>query len=431
MTERTNLSLEDYRWDAQGCCGCRGCIYVDYVFCEGAKNPFRCPSLIRYNFDVYTALGRGKVALRMLNKQGEYTDSTRDILYKCNLCGACDAGCKRNLDLDPLMVMETFRIWAIDNGHEPPAGLKKVNDTIAASDNRYGAAHDKRADWLPADARISEKPEMLYFVGCNSSYKSNAIALATIGILEEAGVEYALFPDEKCCGHSMYVSGELDATIKQAEKNIAALKASGADTIVTSCAECYKTWKVDYPKIMDKRTDEMGYKVIHITELAAEKIEDETLKPSHEVNMTVTYHDACNMARLADDWVPWHGTRGRFGCTEPVKQYRRCDTGLYKQPRAILKSIPGLKLKETSRKKENALCCGAGGGVGDAYPDFAQDTAKDRLNEISDTGAEAIVAGCPYCGDNLSTAIKDSGKSVKTYDITQILYESLTGKGGL
>ena len=84
-------------------------------------------------------------------------------------------------------------------------------------------------------------------------------------------------------------------------------------------------------------------------------------------------------------------------------------------------SIPGLKLVEMVRIKERAWCCGAGGGVIDAFPDFARWTALERLNEAKATRAEAIVTACPWCKRNLSDAVKENGCNLRIYDIMEIL----------
>lgn len=421
--------LEDYHWDALNCCGCKGCIWVDHVYCSGVKYGMRCPSLHEYELDTYSSIGRSKLALGLLDGTFDFTPTSLDIIYKCNLCGACDTGCKRNLDLDPGMVLETLRIRAVEKGAAPIPAHKRITDKIAKTGNRYGSSSSSRATWLPKSAKIAKKPEMVYFVGCNSSYKNKDIATATAGILDAAGVKWALFPEEACCGHPYYVAGMADEALKQAKRNISALKDSGAKTIVTSCAECYKTWKVDYPKLMDKPTEKMGYKVIHITELAAEKIAAGKLKLKHPVNLKVAYHDPCNLARLSDDWIPWHGTRGKWGVTEPPKPYRRGSDVPYQPARDILDAIPGLDRTEFIRMKENTMCCGAGGGVAEAYPEFARNTADHRLEEAQDVGAEAIASACPYCGDNLSLVASDRDYSIKTYDITQLLHASITGRG--
>jgi hypothetical protein len=71
--------------------------------------------------------------------------------------------------------------------------------------------------------------------------------------------------------------------------------------------------------------------------------------------------------------------------------------------------------------KENAWCCGAGGGVRDAYKDFALWAASERLEEAKAAGAEAIVSACPYCKENLTEAAKAMDEKVDVYDITEII----------
>ena len=77
------------------------------------------------------------------------------------------------------------------------------------------------------------------------------------------------------------------------------------------------------------------------------------------------------------------------------------------------------------RIKERAWCCGAGGGVIDAFPDFAIWTALERINEARATQAEAIVTACPWCQRNLSDAIEESGDKLRIYDIMEILEQAI------
>jgi Fe-S oxidoreductase len=376
-------------------------------------------------------MGRNKIALGIMNEEVDFTPKTTEIIYQCNLCGACLAGCKRNLDLDTDMTLETLRIRAVEKGAAPLPEHKAINDKIVESGNRYGADNSKRSAWLPAGAGPSVNPEMLYFAGCNSSFKNEEIAVASVGILDAIGAEYALFPGEKCCGNPLYESGDADAALKQAEENITALKGTGASTIVTSCAECYKVWKVDYPKLLDKSTEEMPYKVLHITQAANEKIQNGSLTLSHRVNMRVAYHDSCKLTRCSDDWVPWHGERGKYGVTIPPKVWRRGINGVIMEPREILASIPGIELKEMIRNGMNTMCCGAGAGVAEAYPEYARNVANHRLDEAEDIGIEALISSCPYCKDSFSKAAEEAHRPIRCYDVTQVLYESITGRGGL
>ena len=72
------------------------------------------------------------------------------------------------------------------------------------------------------------------------------------------------------------------------------------------------------------------------------------------------------------------------------------------------------------------MCCGAGGGVRDAFKDFALWTANERLEEAREIGAEAIVSACPYCMDNFSDAIKANGEEIKVYDISELIWQAVS-----
>ena len=110
---------------------------------------------------------------------------------------------------------------------------------------------------------------------------------------------------------------------------------------------------------------------------------------------------------------------------DPPKQYRRGANGVYEIPRNILKSIPGLKLVEMYRIKEYAWCCGAGGGVIDAYPEFALWTGAERLREAGAVGAEAIVSACPWCQRNFLDAARETDNDIKVYDLIELVEKAI------
>ena len=187
----------------------------------------RCASLYHRKFDAYSCMGRNKIALGIMKGEVDFTPKTIEIIYQCNLCGACLAACKRNLDLDTDMTLETLRIRAVEKGAAPIPEHKAINDRIAESGNRYGLNNSRRGEWLPGTAKVSDKPEMVYFAGCNSSFRNKEIATASTGILDALGASYALLEEEKCCGNPLYESGDADAALEQAQRNIAALEGHG------------------------------------------------------------------------------------------------------------------------------------------------------------------------------------------------------------
>lgn len=426
-----HLELETYRYDMERCIHCGGCRWVDHIYTPGVRFGVKCPSIARYSFDEYAAYGREELGLALVNGELGYSPRFIDAVYQCQLCGACDAGCKRNLDLEVLMVLETLRAHCVKDGQGPLPQHQKVAANIARSHNRYGSPHANRLKWLAADIKLAAKADVVYFTGCAAAYTEPDIARATARILQATGTDFMLLGDDEwCCGYPLYATGQVDAFREQMMHNVEALAKSGAKTVLTSCAECYKTWKVDYPKVQDKSTADMNFKVMHIVEYVDQLLQAGKLKFDNWVDMKVTYHDSCNLARLSEPWIHWEGKRVKYGCLEPPKEYRRGTYGIYQPPRNILKAIPGVELVEMYRMRENAWCCGAGGGVRDANKEFALWTANDRIEEAKAVGAEAIVAACPYCYQNFSEAIANKQEKLKAYDIIQLIAQAMKISGG-
>jgi Fe-S oxidoreductase len=78
-----------------------------------------------------------------------------------------------------------------------------------------------------------------------------------------------------------------------------------------------------------------------------------------------------------------------------------------------------------TRIKEYSWCCGAGGGVNESNPGFATWTAQERIEEAVATGAEALVTTCPWCEKTFNEAIKESGSSMKVYDIVELVEKAI------
>jgi heterodisulfide reductase subunit D len=94
---------------------------------------------------------------------------------------------------------------------------------------------------------------------------------------------------------------------------------------------------------------------------------------------------------------------------------------LYEAPREVYKAIPGLKLVEMKRNRENAWCCGAGGGVKIGYPEWSVEISKERLEEAEKTDASIISSVCPFCKTNLSDANTKFDMNFEVIDLIEIL----------
>jgi len=417
--------LDNFVYDMTRCVKCRGCTWVDHIYMSSLKFGKRCPSAAKFLFDSHGAYGKMRIGIALLEGRLEYSEKLLEVLYACTLCGACDVGCKRNLDLEIELTLEALRIKAVKDGQGPMPAHKRAAENIAASHNPYGAPHKNRNQWLPKGVKASPKADVLYFVGCSAAYLHPEIAQATAKVLKASGTEFMLMPDEWCCGNMLFSVGMIDEASQLARRNVEAVRETGATTLVTSCAEGYRMWKVDYPKMLNCSTDELGFKVMHFVEYADELVKEGSLKLVKPVDLRVTYHDACSLSRLSEPWTPWEGERGQWGMVDPPLERRRGTHGVYQQPRDVLSAIPGLDLVEMPRMKENALCCGAGRGTMEAFPDFASWTARQRLEEVREVGAEALVSACPSCKTVFANAVKESGDKLKVLDISELVLASV------
>jgi Fe-S oxidoreductase len=252
------------------------------------------------------------------------------------------------------------------------------------------------------------------------------VARAGLRLLKNAGVDVGIMGrEEACCGGRAYEIGYLGELDKYADHNIETWTTAGVKTVVTPCSECYHAFKVLFPMIGKK----VDFEVLHITQYLGRLIEGGKIKPAREVPMMVTYQDPCHLGRLGEPYQPWEGVEtkayGLLIVTEPEKPVRFGTKGVYQEPRGVLNSIPGLNLVEMERIREYAWCCGAGGGVIDAYPDFALWTAVKRIEEAKATGAEAIVTACPWCARNFKDAIEEIGDRIKVYDVIELVQQAI------
>ena len=246
------------------CIKCKGCYWVEHTYMPGVKFSTRCPSNVWNDFDSYGAFGKMRIGHAMVEGKLDWTPTLLEIVYADPLCGACDVGCKRNLDLEIELSLEAMRVKAVQDGAGPMPAHKKIAENIATTHNLFGAAHADRKKWVTPDIKVAEKADLLYFVGCTASYTNKEIAQATAKILNATKTPFMLMPDEWCCGNTLQSVGMLDEARELAKRNIEMVKSTGAKTVLLSCAEGYRMWKVEYPKLLNIATADLPFKVVHL-----------------------------------------------------------------------------------------------------------------------------------------------------------------------
>ncbi len=418
--------LGDFTYTMESCNHCGQCKWILGPKMRGWKYAEICPIHQRWHYDAYSGQGLINIAQEVLNGELAYEEGLIDHIYRCTTCGACDVNCKSVRDMEVLETILALRTKCVEDGQGPMTPHKEQARHVEEEHNIYGKAHNRRFDWASGDDPSTEGARLAYFVGCSTCYQHPEIARDTVSILSAAGLRFTLLgAEEYCCGAPLWRTGQIEAAEKQARHNLDALNKQGIEIVVTSCAECYGAFRGFYPRVAP-----LGFKVRHISEVVCDLLNEGKLKIARRLDVKATYHDPCLLGRLSEVYVPWNGKIGAYGRHDPPKQWRRGTNGVYDAPRMVLRKILGPLLAEMTRNEENSFCCGAGGGVAAAFPEFALWTASERLDEAESTDAEALVSCCPFCKLAFESAIRAGRRRMRFYDLTRLVVESLEGAKG-
>jgi len=321
--------------------------------------------------------------------------------WLCTACHSCTIRCPRGIPVSDSM--RQIREWVIRSGEqETPRALHTLSEMIFQSHNMRGEDNESRLIWssnLPGGLwKPKRKAEVLWFVGCVSSFYPMAykIPQAMVQILGRSGVDFTLLGGEEwCCGFPLYTSGMRDQILDLARHNLARVRATGARTLISTCASCYHTWKHIYPDILPDFPDDL--EILHATEYMARLIESGQLRPG-PIERAITYHDPCDLGKRS---------------------------GIFDEPRYVLEHIPGIELREMAQHHQNSLCCGGGGNVEAFSPDVVTAASKQRLAQAQATGVRYIVSACQQCMRTLFNSARKHKVRMRVMDISQIVLESL------
>ncbi|MFX1599065.1 MAG: (Fe-S)-binding protein [Promethearchaeota archaeon] len=385
-----NKELEYYKDIVYQCGKCGTC---RTAFHENGW-PRVCPSGEFGKFEAYYLGGKNLLTWAVLSNQLKWTENLANIFYQCSVCLACTQQCQipeiHYYAGEWLMAM---REKAVQKGLGPMPEQKKYSEHVASEYNPYMEKHENRRNWIPSNIKQSPDSKLAYFVGCTTSYREKNIAINTAEILNSLQVDFKILKDEHCCGSPVYMTGQTEEAKKIAETNVRIFKDEGIEKIITSCAGCYRMLKDTYSKKFEL---DHGIEILHLPEFILEKLNNNEVRFNNNLNMKITYHDPCHIGR---------------------------HMGIYEPPREVLNNIPGIELIEMARTKQNAWCCGSGGGVRSAFKDLSSFAANERIEEAKETTAEALVSCCPFCLNQFKSNIKND--EIKTFDLSELVNRAI------
>jgi len=336
----------------------------------------------------------------------EFSDDLRDLVYSCTTCGKCDLMCKKVSRALPLteLIEKTREFLLVEKTAGPMPEQVGVLKNMHVRGNPWGNPAYERTRWADGldipFASKDNKVDVLYFVGCASSYDPQAqkIAKNVIKILKQADVNFGILENETCSGHEARRMGETGLFAYLSEANTKMFEEAGISHIVTGDPHSFYSFTQEYPK------SENGLIAQHYTQFFNKLIDEGKLKLSAKVDKKVTYHDPCYLGR---------------------------HSGVFEGPRELINHIPGISFFEIENNKEDSNCCGMGGGRMWMEPPksllSSQAIAQKRVWQALDTDAEILLTACPFCNITLNDAVKTMEKedALKVMDITELLCISL------
>ncbi len=356
--------------------------------CNSCKYLYRdyrpsCPAFEKFQWESYTSSGKVWIAYNLSKGKFPLTETIRDKIFSCTLCGNCTVQCQQEISNHALDIFEALREECIEQGVGPIPIQEEFRKSVEKVHNPYGAQHEDR--WADLDEKYFKSgAENLFFIGCTTALRNKDLLADILSVLDTLDVDYMLSKEEWCCGSPLLTTGQTNGAKHLAEHNLKLFKNLGVKRVITACAGCFRTLNSQYSKKFPSLNpeDEKPVEIVHLSQFLAKKLTKKHFRKDGPA-LTVTFHDPCHLGRHSE---------------------------VYDEPRKVIELIPNVKLVEMPRNRENAWCCGAGAGVKSGFKDWAVEISEDRMQEALELNAEhevqTMISTCPFCERNLTDAVQ-------------------------
>ncbi|WP_049576818.1 (Fe-S)-binding protein [Nonomuraea sp. SBT364] len=333
----------------------------------------------------------------------EVADVAADYV-NCTGCGACELRCPNSLFTGDFYrfrtrtvdLVKAVRGLAVEQGlHQP--GWQRWN--LLTDERRHepvlGATPVEQArvrDWADGlDLPIGG--ESILFVDCEAAFHRTSVPRSVARILNLAGYPFGLMNEQWCCGGPAAEMGYEEQARRFARHNLDDWRAAGVRRVLVLDPHDYITFTEDYPKYFG---DAYDIEIVLVVELLAELIREGRLTPHVPVERAVTYHDPCRLNKRK---------------------------GVWREPREILRAIPGLTFHDVDRVTQWSYCSGGGGGLPVEKPELTAKISEQRVGKAAELGVDTLVSACPWSERPLSEA--GAARSIDVVDLHELLAESL------
>ncbi|HBA86604.1 MAG TPA: electron transfer flavoprotein [Geobacter sp.] len=327
--------------------------------------------------------------------EGSTGGASEAALWSCTSCGACMEVCPAFIEHLPKIVK--MRRHLVQMEAKFPEELLNLFENMEQRSNPWGMAPSERSKWssqLTLRPFQAEETEYLLFVGCSGAFdaRNKQVTVALTRVLDAAGVSYGVLgKEEKCCGESVRRLGNEYLFDVMAKEMVQQFRAKGVRKVITQCPHCYSTLKNDL------RQYGLELEVLHHSELIKDLIGGGALKLEATAGEfgKVVFHDSCYLGR---------------------------HNGVYDAPREVIREATGRAVTELGRNRDEAFCCGAGGGRMWLEEHEGTPINRNRVKEALAHNPGTICVSCPFCMTMFEDGIKEQqGSGVQVKDLAEVV----------
>lgn len=217
--------------------------------------------------------------------------------------------------------------------------------------------------------------------GCVQDRWFHGVNLATIRVLSRNGWRVTVPRGQACCGALAAHNGRLAVARRLARR--ASFSFAGIDAVVVNAAGCSAHMRT-YGELAPGTE-------LPVRDLMVFLAEEGLVSEPAGLDITVAYHDACHALRAQ---------------------------GIHDEPRAVLGSIPGLRMLEIA---DGDRCCGAAGIYNVTQPETAGALGRQKAEAIAATGATVVASANPGCSMQLAAALKANGNDAEVVHPVELL----------
>src|SRR5271165_6182271 len=348
---------------------------------------------------------RGRIALmrRIADGQLEVTKAFGQELYFCLGCLTCETACPAGVrygemfeharaDIEQVGVLrnrvrDLVRALTLRWLFTRPQALRAVGRLVwlyQASGLEF-LVRKLKLTRLLVETPADHKYTVGLLTGCVQDLAFSDVNRDTADALLANSCEVCTPRAQFCCGSIHAHNGELELAKLMARRTLDAFDVERLDAVMTNAAGCgthlknYGHLLQDDPAFAE-RAMKWSTKVRDIHEWLAEI---GIRAPAASVPQTVTYHEACHLC---------HGQK------------------ITRQPRQVLKAIPGLELVELP---ESTWCCGSAGIYNIIQPEMSQTLLRRKMANIATTAAQVVASANPGCSVQLQTGVRELNLKLK------------------